>query len=170
MAGTPPAPGDAHYSHSVHRAPTRETLPLAEVRQACPSSSWKGSWQQNGGQGWNIQGANRPLYLCWYQDTPSSCPHKGEGKQRDWSYCKLGKQGGENRTQESLGQRKGSSSPDLTSYLEPKSPASLPTIIPVKVWEEHGPYTEGKGHLPEVGKERGWRRRTRRPRKAVYGR
>lgn len=41
------------------------------------------------------------------------------------------------------------------SHLESRSLASLPAIIPVKALEEHGPYTEGKGHLAEVEEGQG---------------
>lgn len=64
------------------------------------------------------------------------------------------RQGEDSRTQ-NVGQRKASTSLNFMSHLESRSPASLPAIIQVKALEEHGPYTEGKGHLAEVGEGQG---------------
>lgn len=98
-------------------------------------------WQHTEGQGWNIQRDGFPSHAYRCQYTPSPCclpPHPKGGKNQ----C------------DRL---------DLTSRLEPRSPAALPTITLAPILRGiRGSAQKGKDTFQSLGKERVWVWQTRR--------
>lgn len=87
----PPAPGAAHRSQPVQGAPPRGATALrGQASLAGPASSWKGTWQRNEGQGWNMQGANLPFSLV---PVISLCSHPREGGTKVTGCAKVGEAG-----------------------------------------------------------------------------